>query len=425
MAPIQRLYYLCAAILALTLAFDVDALNLRQLLQQSEGIKTSVRSLSSLATSLTTMEDANLRSVLDEKKGLANVLKQYGIVSNITLQDSDGFNPSILPLPPGSTYPFWVVFRRLSAKQDGSYNELVSCFLKQDQGGDFRCETSLMILKDVLYNRTATAEFGNLGPEDPRVLFGLQGQPLMVYGNTSLVRNRGIWVRDLREAFKPHEFADHFPPGYFDGVPITVQQPTEFILPGDGWRKNIFPFNNFQASKMYLLDHYPAPEPSLSPYDELTGNTSAPLPGRNGMQCLTTWLGENEIGEVHGASNMLRIVLCNEDEDCPLTPENVVRFGMIHHRHGVYKNYSPLVVTMFDFEPFNYRSISPSLYFKGGIAFQYISSIQFIHTKNTGAGFSDLGYLDSQVIISLGVDDSTCGAVVVQAIDLLKDHYSC
>lgn len=373
----------------------------------------------------TTLEALKLQSILDGQNEMNNTLKANGAFSKIILPNSDGFNPSILPLPPGSVYSFWVVFRRRSSKQDGLYSELVSCFLEQDQDGDFHCVTSMIVLNDVQYNRTETANFLALGPENARVLFGLQGQPLMVYGNTSLVHNRGLWIQDLRKVFKPHEFADHFPAGYFDSAPIVVQRPTEFVLPLGNWKKNIFPFNDFRTNKMYLVDHYRGPEPSLFPYDELTGNTSEPILGRNGTDCMYKYIGEYQNGEIHGASNMLRIVLCNESDGCSLTTENVLRIGVIQYRVMEPRTYFPLVVTMFDAEPFSYRSISPSLRFKGEKSFQYVTSMQFIHTKNAGAGLSDLGYLDSQVLISLGIDDRSSGAVVVQAIDLLKEQIAC
>ncbi len=366
-------------------------------------------------------------------------------------QDTRVYNPSVLPLPPGSRFPFVAVARMdaepfylvgdSASKRFASYRStIVSCFLDQH----FSCARAPLIQKR-LYVPWATVQHRRehpsntikwrydeyVGAEDPRLFWTSDGAPLMLYGlNSQDTRlSRQQWIIDLRELLP--ELRAVLPPSYmhapirFRGTELRYAHALEV-------EKNWIPLPSFDYDSLllsYTIDPHKLLRVALPPDgsfvrevevqpfnfapDELVYNNSSrsslcfqSLFGTTRRyQSLSLNQGSNALlfKDADGTTRYLA-VFHTRSRDPPMEFEN---FIVLLEATG-----SRRIVSV------SSRPWLPAIY--SDESFIYVTSIAYVN----GNG-DKIGDLNSTILVSIGGSDVRSFVFTTTISELVQDHLLC
>ncbi|BGP09240.1 hypothetical protein OF846_003005 [Rhodotorula toruloides] len=376
-------------------------------------------------------------------KVVESVSNPYGFMSLIDPYSGNVFNPSVLSLPDaaGAGWQYLLVARgeekfEVIEGEDTRWESVVGCFLlplkRAYLGLPYLARESelttlnLPAQRKVEYLRCHNPTFDQfIGPEDPRLFFTNDGQPLLIYSQTGRMPNvcRALFIIDARMVIpgldKALKRAGYNPP-------VVFREQTDLIREGStNIEKNWSPMLGENDELFFHVSLVPqqiykyVPNLTLRPLDPLA-------PSHN---CLTDILGPdmNRV-HLHHATPLIRATMCKRGE-CVPDVHNTVLFGIIHVKYHPlpYLHYVRHVVTWNVTSPYEYLSVSKPLTYSGTNQADPIFTVSMAWQSPSdrhGLGLNH-GFLDDTVLISFGVGDYGSAYTDVLAYDLLTDHQLC
>ncbi|KAK9455522.1 hypothetical protein V1511DRAFT_295270 [Dipodascopsis uninucleata] len=266
------------------------------------------------------------------------------------------YNPSILPLPAGSKYPY-IGF---ASQSKGYTSELYVCYLSRGQKKISK-RLGLQCATDPELVAIETPESGNCpdhlylglrkGPQTPRVFFAPDGAPILTYSANSESDCIGVWMVDVRSVYPP--LMEIFP-----NPPLQYVRPTELNRPGSKLEMEqnwVFMFMN---NKTFIQqDLYPRT------YSSIGWQTKNLAP--KSFSCVNALTQNKESAVLRQATNTLRLSLCHFP--CTPTEENTVLISIVHvkYQEGYRPYYEKRVLLTSATFPFDIIGYSPSLLIAG------------------------------------------------------------
>lgn len=220
----------------------------------------------------------------------------------------------------------------------------------------------------------------------------------------------------------------------------------------------------FFSSRQNNFIHYDM-GPNTRTFAKLLGGglTTVNLTDEYEYPCIAAFPGHRAVGSWHQATNSLRLVLCNRhDGDCRQTDENTVYFAIIHHKirglMGLPARYERYFMVWSAVAPFSMLGLSSSPILlanetangftteenwaddpdhladiaaggegKGDWArFTYTVSIAYAWGRqNDDPQDKNIGYLDDDVILGVGIDDEDCNYGIAKPRDFLQCLRAC
>lgn len=275
----------------------------------------------------------------------------------------------------------------------------------------------------------------------------------------------GLWVIDLRKLHKPLQnllASNPFSPSL--GPLMSYPSLTEITRNPPSTRGQVEKNWMFFSSRQNNFIHYDM-GPDNRAFAKLLGGglTTVNLTDEYEYPCIAAYPGMKAVGSWHQATNSLRLILCNRhDTTCEQTDENTVFFAVIHHKirglMGLPARYERHFMVWSAVPPFSMLALSnhPILVAnetangfnaeenwaddaenqamleageegKGEWAhFTYTVSMAWAWgRKGDESQDKNLGYLDDEVIIGVGVDDTDCTYGIAPARDFLQCLRAC
>ncbi|RMZ80162.1 hypothetical protein DV737_g3053, partial [Chaetothyriales sp. CBS 132003] len=377
---------------------------------------------------------------------LSSLSSPNGSYWPIRLGTKPGYNANLIPHPFDTK--LWVVV----AQREQFYEEF-------DQSEELACDAafsgdSLVCQRDAKALPIARSIFGiceggleftncRLGPRDARMFYGPEA-PYLMYGSQSEYICMGLWIQDIRTLHSSYPKAEKKQVSAF-------KTATELRRPGTKGpiEKNYFLFWDSQGQGYVHFNLWPRRAFARLNTD---GSATPDLSGQTldvDTQCLKALMPEvsKEVESIHQATNSLSITMCKRSEaGCVPDDSNTFIMHIFHHKgyylfHGVYE---PFVVLFRRSAPFALAGISQRpLWVKGRgkltaatdavlyrhqpdympenhTEFFYITSMSW---KTHGQKYH--GYIDDELFLSFGIEDSRSGAIDILAEDIVKDMAYC
>ncbi|KAK7203649.1 hypothetical protein BZA70DRAFT_282989 [Myxozyma melibiosi] len=269
---------------------------------------------------------------------------------------SSRFNPSILPLPYKSSYPY-IGF---TSQEKGNVYELYSCFLTRGQKAVSK-QVGLQCATEPVKIVIQTPESGECrehiflglrsGPQTPRVFFSPEGAPLLTYSANSVEGCIGVWMVDLRAVYP--SLTEYFPNPKIEYIdPVELRRPEPKREMEQNWSLM------FIANKTFIQqDLYPRTFSSI-------GWQTRNLAPRS-FKCLNALVEKKESTVLRQATNTLRLSLC--EFPCTPTEDNTVLISIIHvkYQEGYRPYYERRVLMTKATFPFDVIGVSPPLIYAG------------------------------------------------------------
>jgi hypothetical protein len=361
------------------------------------------------------------------------------------------FNPTILPIP--GTKQFFVVARTWLPKYkmiDGEYangsSGLVGCLLVLKTNGglkQFECVTEpkqlqLDIPVDALmarYMRTHSLWNKFVGAEDPRLFFDASGLPMLEYGMNSAVASRArvVYLTDMRGLYEPLDRLINETCPDNQRTPLEYRQQELGSSVSDKAKlvgeieKNWVPMTNDALGTLIQIHVNPRKIVRVngSDLEELQGYEKFEVD-----QCLKRNFESLIAGRsIHQCANLVRVTLCQHGE-CAPDDDNTFYMQVLQAKRYENINYEHFVALWSIKAPgFKLHSIAGPLNMPGlnSNDLIYWNSMNYIHDEGKCPGDRgfDHGFLDSDLVLSMGVGDVTGKAIVVSPQDLLSQRYTC
>ena len=286
------------------------------------------------------------------------------------------------------------------------------------------------------------------GPHDPRIFYG-PNAPYIVYGSRSAHSCHGIWIQDLHHLlpdFNASTDIEIFP------EPTDVQRPP----PYREIEKNYFLFWDYENNTYVHQDISPE-----RTFTSLYANGSvsadlAPAARDTDEPCLSRYMPNfgirNMTGEgieyetIHQTTNSLAITLCRRAEaNCQPTNNNTFIMVIFQHKsyYSQHAEYFPYVMLFQQAAPFAVHALSTkSIWIHGRTALtQQTPSLIFRAWKEMPTDHSEMffvvsmswktlgqmyhGYMDDEMFLGFGIEDSVSAGIDILANDLLQDLGYC
>ncbi|KAI1610038.1 hypothetical protein EDD36DRAFT_458211 [Exophiala viscosa] len=279
-----------------------------------------------------------------------------------------------------------------------------------------------------------------LGSRDARVVYGPDA-PYILYGSHSEMTCLGVWVQDLRVVLEDYVVES--------AIANLFREPAELHRPPPhkDLEKNFFLFWDHDHKLYVHHDISPRRVFAQVEMDGSVGPDLAPAAASTDEICMARYMPafDKDHESIHQATNSLSITLCKRaDPGCKPGPENTFIMHVFHFKsfydwHGVYE---PYVVLFNQQAPFALHAISKKPFWihgrdvlsemTGAISWEnkekparhsemfYITSLSW---KTHGQRYH--GYIDDELFISFGIEDSRPGVMDVIAGDLLQDLGMC
>ena len=304
------------------------------------------------------------------------------------------------------------------------------------------------------------------GFHDPRIFWSGKGEPLMMMNTQSRYACFGLWVIDLRTLhFRLNILLGSNPklptlgplPSYQTLTEITKNPPES----RGQIEKNWFFFSNSHSS--YI--HYDI-DPKSRSFAKLLGQglTTVNLTDPLEQPCVIDGAKPKEYetwgGSWHQGTNSLRLILCDrQDHSCRSNPMNTVYWSLIHHKHKNYYSlplrYERYFIVFASTPPFNMLAMSTfpvllanetasgwnsteswdddpdhqKIIQDGGegkenfAGFTYTVSIGYSWgRKEDTPEEKNVGFLDDEVVLGLGIDDESQGYARAKVAEPLTMH---
>jgi len=279
-----------------------------------------------------------------------------------------------------------------------------------------------------------------LGPRDVRVAHGPDA-PYILYSAHSEQTCMGVWIQDLRLLLQDYTIESSISHRFTE--PKELQRPP----PVRDLEKHYFVF--WDLEQRLYVHHDLSPRRVFAAVDS-NGQVSqnlAPQAAASDDACLARYMPmiSSKYEAIHQATNSLSVTMCQRaDPTCKPGPENtfilhVFHFKSFYEGHSVYE---PYVVLFQQQAPFAVYGIAKKplwirgrqmLTEKSGAArweghqlpvghseMFYITSMSW---KSHGQRYH--GYMDDELFLAFGIEDSKPGIIDVLATDLLQDMGYC
>ena len=291
---------------------------------------------------------------------------------------------------------------------------------------------------------------GYPGAHDPRIFYG-PDIAYLLYGSHSHFSCHGMWIHDLRMMLHQFNTSDSTAELFIN--PTDIQRPPPY---GDV-EKNYFIFWDDRKTMHVHQGLAPGRTFTQLALDGSAGPDLAPHVADIDDTCMSKYmpkLGVHElIGEgikyesIHQSTNSLSVTLCKRsDPTCVPTKDNTFIMFIFHHK--TYNNnhaaYYPYVMLFAETSPFAIHAISQkSIWIHGRAALSRASdsahwrgredeipkghSEMFFFTslswKRHGQKYH--GFIDDEVFLGFGIEDSRSAGMDVLMGDLLQDLAYC
>ncbi|KAI9682508.1 MAG: hypothetical protein M1829_000300 [Trizodia sp. TS-e1964] len=297
------------------------------------------------------------------------------------------------------------------------------------------------------------------GFHDPRIFWSGKGEPLIIVNTQSRYACFGLWIIDLRSVYpslsallaSSPTFPSLGPLKSYPTLTELTRNPASDRFPIE---KNWMLF--FPTSSAYI--HYEISPTGGRTFAKLLGGglTTPNLTDPLEKPCLfSVPASEPDLlrhnGTWHQATNSLKAVLCHRsNESCTASPENTVFFSILHRKHenafGLPMRYERYLFVWASTPPFGALAVSqyPLLLanetatgwsaaenWEGGEGemwayFTYTVSIAYAWGRpRDEAGGKNVGFLDDEVVLAIGIDDRAQAFTVVSVQDLLQCMRAC
>jgi len=372
--------------------------------------------------------------ILAEYHEVRSVSTPDGKHFNITFPGYITMNPNILahPRDPGT----WVVTAQHYPRErnftSGWCAEL-SCDAKFEPGGNLTCVTPPMF---AIVPSTTSPGFCkgdianinlNVGPHDARVFYGPEF-PYIIYGSQSHHTCFGQWVQDFRLTVDWGLFWNPEDPFSFQ---TEIQRPGKYGV----MEKNYFIFWGMDNKTIYA--HYDSsPKRSFAKLnmDGSAGEDLAPQAYAKDEVCWQKHLTMNPLpteketgwkSSVHQASNALSVTMCKRsDPDCKRLDSNTYVIQIYQHKIGngfMHARYEPYVMMFQQVPPFAMHAISAKpIWIHGRKDKESMIYVTSINWKPHDSKYH--GFLDDELFINFGIEDSRTAGIDVTAEALLVDN---
>ena len=335
--------------------------------------------------------------------------------------DSDNgiYNPSLLPI---SATRFLVAGR---ARQESfkhtiqnktlefSRSSLVKCFMTYNKTqNEFQCESPptemdvyfpLEITVQRLYNDSRKYSWDKfVGAEDGRLFWGPDKKPTMIFGMNSEneQRSRSLWLVGVESDLKQHELGREL----YDLGRLEKNWVT-FVLDG-----SLYFQPHITPRKLYRWNG--------------VGKELSKIPVNPDE--LKTCLIRHDIpfNYFHQSTNILKLVLCNFGE-CVPNGQNTILIQLIHLIHFNKARYSPVVLT-WNSTTLELETVSFHFHYPGIEDKTMVFATGWNYLISNNAGYEpDLGFLDSKILLSIGVGDKAGKALVIDSKLILSGSHAC
>lgn len=372
--------------------------------------------------------------------------------------DKELFNPQILELPAGSEHEFMIIARigHVDANINGkAYRraQQVAFFAKMVY--DERAKP--LIQRSGEWNRTILEEPSlenpehhcasedvidkYIGPEDTRLYWTHAGAPMLMF--THQVNNpgecQGMFMIDARAAIPElvTAFGEHA-----SLLPkIEISKPRQLRRPSQEVQETSWNYR-FEREKNWAAFQHPpliGDKENTNP-DDLFFHVQPEAPRiyrfvrgqkyvasvaepSKPQTCLRDVVDEG----LHQGTPLLSLTMCKRGE-CEPDQHNTILLGIVQKRRlSPYLWYDGRIVTWNATAPFEFRSISKRVMWKGIQERQYNWNCGLIYHWNstTVPENRSHGFLDDEMWVTYGVTDHLAGWIDVLPDDLLKDHTMC
>ncbi|KAK7203267.1 hypothetical protein BZA70DRAFT_283253 [Myxozyma melibiosi] len=292
------------------------------------------------------------------------------------------YNPTVLPYPPGSKDPYFVLTEEVLTKNNEKRHYMTYC--------DMNWGKTQSVERQILQcsNKPVTFEFPNwdppkgsctgvnavlemnVGAMDPRLIFSPIGEPLMIVGAHGRSSCWSQFITDIR-IFAP----ELGPKLNITHVPIRFSKPTELPRDND---------DSLQKNWFLMFDENDVPyvhrsfmNRSLTSIEGLFNGAPTPEERKNALTdtstpgCLQDLLdtsvtdSQDFKSKIHQATNSLRVTLC--DFPCIPTIHNTVNIEIFHvkYQYNLEVFYRRFVVMMNITAPFEVVGRTNNLIYVG------------------------------------------------------------
>jgi hypothetical protein len=270
----------------------------------------------------------------------------------------------------------------------------------------------------------------NIGPHDARVFMGPKG-PLVVYGSNSVFTCFGQFVQDLRALTDWGNNLEDFPGPEDFRVGTELQRPP----PWSPVEKNWFLFWDVEGRTFVHHDITPNKRVfSQVNQDGSVGLDLSVFAHDQDARCMQKFLPHlaAELESIHQATNSLQITLCQrEDTGCVPDEGNTFIFTIFQHKtyYNFHSEYEPYVMLFRNQAPFDIYAISRLPLWihgrekrpdSGNSSMFYVTSMGW---KMRGQNYE--GYLDDEMFLAFGIEDTQAGGIDVRASDILDGLQLC
>ncbi|KAK9465514.1 hypothetical protein V1512DRAFT_45987 [Lipomyces arxii] len=347
---------------------------------------------------------------------------------------SGAYNPTIIPLPPTSHFPFLIVARargsgyaQTSLICEGNYvdERIVNGYGIEISTRHLGCITTpreLAVPQTPARDCSGVNFMADLpGYHDPRLFWSAELQPLMLLNQQSRYGCFGLWLIDLRSIYPSLRYK--VTRGLLNEYPAVTE-----LTKAKG---------RHVVEKNYQIFYGPDNEPYVQyelghasrHFAKIIGNglTTHNLTSPDELSCIVddaTW---------HQATNPLKVVLCNYGI-CEPSPENTVYIAFVHKKEStnkfkvqykrylaVWKSVPPFSMVAFGAKHIRFDN-EDEWEQKFDVEGKFLYTVSIAWEKYTGRYE---GYLNERVVISLGVGDHAAAAVSLPVADLLGCMVSC
>ncbi|KEF57748.1 uncharacterized protein A1O9_05668 [Exophiala aquamarina CBS 119918] len=380
------------------------------------------------------------QSVYNEISSLSSVNGQF---IPIHFGGVEAYNPTIIPHP--IKYDQWIIIAHPGAslkEGDGPLKELTcnAGFVNSA----LSCAEVPLPVPLTIHEPHCTGALAYLnfepGPRDARVVHGPDA-PYILYGAHSEYTCLGVWIQDLRLLLEDYAVESTISHRFTE--PKELQRPP----PLGELEKNYFVFWDLEHN--LYVHHSLSPRRVFAAVDSNghVGQNLAPQAAESDDACLARYMPVigSKYEAIRQATNSLSVTMCKRtDPTCKPGPENTFIMHIFHFKsfyewHGVYE---PYVVLFQQQAPFAVHGIAKKPFWVKGrqMLTEATMAVQW-EGRQLPAGHSEMfyitsmswkthgqkyhGYMDDELFVTFGIEDSKPGVIDVLASDLLRDMAYC
>lgn len=278
-----------------------------------------------------------------------------------------------------------------------------------------------------------------IGPEDMKLFWTREGAPLLIFTMQVNDSNRcqGMSLVDARASVP--ELATAIGDHAWQMPPIQFKQPTGLRRQASAEReKNWAPFqspfskDNDEPFLMVEPGRVFRWTTTSEPVEHIIVESEPAVEAPYSLRATEKTCVQDIMmtDNVHQSTPILALTLCDRGK-CKPHDNNTVLIGMVHRRHDIpiypFTRYERRTVVYAATPPYKMMSVSKKLIYHGEMNGGFIWTGSMVYVLNSTGVLHDRshGFLDDEIWLSFGVDDSAPGWLDIEARDLVRDHYLC